>query len=409
MKKIILFTLIAASLQLAACSTYSQATAGDEYQSPYDDAGYTPTDEISQQTFYDDLSPYGQWINYPQYGSVWQPNVGSDFRPYETNGHWDYTDMGWTWVSDYPWGWAAFHYGRWFFDNNDGWLWVPGYDWAPAWVSWRSSSDFYGWAPLMPGIDFGVSVGYYNPPVNYWCFVPHEYIASPYINNYCVGAVRNLTIFNNTTVINNRIIVNNNRFYAAGPNVREVEQFTHSNIRPLAIRDNFRPGRVQVSNNELRMFRPRVNNSPAARPGLSATTFLRPSSGFQSRGSQVIPANPADRSFPTSRQPAFQQHRETATQPYRQPAFASPQGAFVAANRFQAQRAAPVMNSPRPAFQPPARNVPSNSYAANAFHQSQPSGQRAMPQRSAPAAPSFPRAQAPVSRSSGGGRSFGRR
>src|SRR5208283_5216658 len=38
------------------------------------------------QTFYDDLSPYGTWINYSPYGYVWAPNLGYDFTPYSTNG-----------------------------------------------------------------------------------------------------------------------------------------------------------------------------------------------------------------------------------------------------------------------------------------------------------------------------------
>src|SRR5436309_1057171 len=88
--------------------------------------GYTAYNYTSSyQNFYDDLAPYGQWIDYPQYGSVWIPDVTPDFQPYATNGHWIVTEYGNTWVSDYPWGWAAFHYGRWFYDNSFGWAWVP--------------------------------------------------------------------------------------------------------------------------------------------------------------------------------------------------------------------------------------------------------------------------------------------
>src|SRR4051794_756129 len=71
--------------------------------------------EASYQNFYDDLSPYGQWVEDPNCGYVWLPDVTPDFKPYATNGHWVYTEDGWTWASDYAWGWAAFHYGRWFF------------------------------------------------------------------------------------------------------------------------------------------------------------------------------------------------------------------------------------------------------------------------------------------------------
>src|SRR5580693_9341748 len=76
-----------------------------------------PPQEVSYQSFYDELSPYGNWIDYPGYGYVWMPNVGPEFKPYSSNGHWVFTDAGWTWASDYDWGWATFHYGRWFYDN----------------------------------------------------------------------------------------------------------------------------------------------------------------------------------------------------------------------------------------------------------------------------------------------------
>src|SRR5215471_11363299 len=85
-----------------------------------------PPQEVTYQSFYDELSPYGHWIDYPGYGYVWMPAVAPGFRPYATNGHWVYTNTGWAWASDYQWGWAAFHYGRWFFDGAYGWMWVPG-------------------------------------------------------------------------------------------------------------------------------------------------------------------------------------------------------------------------------------------------------------------------------------------
>jgi len=102
--------------------------------------------------FYNQLLPYGSWINHSEYGWVWQPaQVSSSWQPY-TKGHWAFTDYGWTWVSDDPWGWAVFHYGRWFKDTYYGWLWYPGSEWAPAWVVWRYNDDLIGWAPLPPGI-----------------------------------------------------------------------------------------------------------------------------------------------------------------------------------------------------------------------------------------------------------------
>ena len=114
--------------------------------------------EVSYQTFYDELSPYGQWVDYPGQGYVWVPDAGNDFRPYSTNGHWVWTDnYEWMWVSDYDWGWAPFHYGRWEQDDYYGWFWVPGYEWSPAWVAWRDGGDYYGWAPLRPGINISIN------------------------------------------------------------------------------------------------------------------------------------------------------------------------------------------------------------------------------------------------------------
>jgi hypothetical protein len=256
MKKLFLLC----SIFLATQVVFNPARSQEVYQDNQQD--------ISYQTFYDDLSPYGQWINYPSYGYVWSPNVEYGFKPYATNGHWVYSDMGWTWVSGYEWGWAAFHYGRWFYDEQYGWLWLPGTEWAPAWVSWRTSNDYYGWAPLSPNISIGISIGSYNPPYNYWCFVPHQYICDPYANRYYVHENRNLAIINNTTIINNTYYSNrgdnrygnsyNRTFFASGPNRVEVERYTRNTIRPVAIRDNNRAGGVQISNNELSIFRPNV-------------------------------------------------------------------------------------------------------------------------------------------------------
>jgi hypothetical protein len=101
--------------------------------------------------FHDSLSSYGSWFETPDYGYVWQPVVvrETSWRPY-TRGRWVCSDYGWTWLSDEPFGWATYHYGRWALLRGHGWVWVPGSEWAPSWVSWRSSGDCIGWAPLPP-------------------------------------------------------------------------------------------------------------------------------------------------------------------------------------------------------------------------------------------------------------------
>jgi hypothetical protein len=223
-------------------------------------ASAQPADDVSYQNFYDELSPYGRWIDYPEYGYVWCPDEGSDFRPYSTNGHWVWSDdYEWMWVSDYEWGWAPFHYGRWFYDDMYGWLWVPGNEWSPAWVAWRSGGDYYGWAPLRPGISInvGFSMGSYAPPVSYWCFAPCRYITSPRIYDYCVSPRQNVTIINNTTIINN---YNYNRnVFVTGPRRYDAERFTHERIEPVRVRDISTPGRAGFRHNEVSIYRPSVN------------------------------------------------------------------------------------------------------------------------------------------------------
>src|ERR1051325_7147885 len=118
---------------------------------------------VSFQVFYDELSPYGTWVDYPEYGYVWMPSGMPDFVPYYSSGYWAYTDYGWMWVSNYAWGWAPFHYGRWMYDSFYGWIWVPDSYWGPAWVAWGYCDGYYGWAPLKPGMSITVTNVYEIP------------------------------------------------------------------------------------------------------------------------------------------------------------------------------------------------------------------------------------------------------
>ncbi len=111
------------------------------------------------------LTPYGQWVDVPDVGAAWIPGEANnpDWRPYMDAGHWEYTDAGWFWQSDYPWGDIAFHYGRWINNGFTGgrWAWVPAYDWAPSWVAWREGAGGMGWAPLPWGVEFHAGLGLY--------------------------------------------------------------------------------------------------------------------------------------------------------------------------------------------------------------------------------------------------------
>ncbi len=272
---------------------------------------------ISLQVFYDELSYYGDWITHGEYGYVWSPNVGRDFRPYYTNGRWVMTEYGNTWASDFEWGWAPFHYGRWFYDDYDGWLWMPDTEWGPAWVDWRTGGGYYGWAPLAPRISINVSIGPRYYPDFYWVFIPQRYI---YYNNYhrYWAPTRNVTIIRNTTIINN-IYVNNNVRYVSGPSVRDVRRATRQDVRVHRINDVSRPGASRVDRNSVSVYRPQVDRSRdaapgrtvAARParGTEANRDARPSSGTTNNRVSTESGRPSRRGGEMNRTPQVRSER----------------------------------------------------------------------------------------------------
>ncbi len=245
---------------------------------------YDAPPPISNQTFYDELSPYGQWVNSPLYGYVWVPNAGPDFQPYGTAGHWVFTNYGWTWVSDYSWGWAPFHYGTWDFDSFYGWYWIPGYQWSPAWVSWRSSPGYYGWCPLGPTY---ASAGYatYSCPPERYVFVRATYINSPVIVNYYEPRTQYATYYSRSTVVSNTYYDNSSHnTYYAGPPREEVERNTGAPVRPVTVVQTSTPEREGGSGNEVRMFRPAVQQ-----PVASAATRPAPQKVYQKN--DIAPIN----------------------------------------------------------------------------------------------------------------------
>lgn len=155
--------------------------------------------------FYDELSPYGHWFTYGNDGWCWSPyETRFGWRPY-SDGSWAYTDAGWTWMSNEPFGWATDHYGRWIFDDDYGWVWIPGAEWAPAWVAWRESSDWIGWAPLPPGATWDAAAGLsWNDEFanqidpDAWCFVPASTILDASLGTRIVPAARNRTLLDAT-------------------------------------------------------------------------------------------------------------------------------------------------------------------------------------------------------------------
>jgi hypothetical protein len=217
-------------------------------------------EDVSFQVFYDQLSPYGNWIDYPEYGYVWIPEIGQDFIPYETDGYWIMTVYGWTWISGYPWGWAPFHYGRWDYDDTLGWFWVPGTEWGPAWVVWRRADYYLGWAPMRPGISINLSFNGGYSDNEHWCFVPDRYFGRQDIDRYYVPRRDEETIIRNSAVINNTYYDNRRHTtYVAGPRVDEVQRLTGRRITAVTVRDRNNPGH-KIGANQLSIYRPRFSD-----------------------------------------------------------------------------------------------------------------------------------------------------
>ncbi|MGD0709616.1 MAG: DUF6600 domain-containing protein [Bacteroidales bacterium] len=258
---------------------------------------------VSYQVFYDDLSPYGTWVDIPNYGYVWSPDVYPGFTPYATNGYWVLTNAGWTWVSDYPWGWAPFHYGRWYTDDTYGPIWIPGNEWGPGWVSWRKSNDYYGWAPMEPGVSIGMAYGNdYYPEHNHWTIMHGRDFGRRDISNYYVNSKNNTMIINNSTVINNAYYDKaHNASYKSGPDRADVEKHIGTKINPVTIKESNKPGQ-SLGNNQLKMYKPQVqkNNANGSRPAPSKVASYNDVKTLAQRTSET----PSKKSYqPTKEQP----------------------------------------------------------------------------------------------------------
>jgi hypothetical protein len=245
--------------------------------------------EVSFDFFYSDLSPHGSWLVSTEYGRVWQPAVyHRGWNPYY-DGHWVYTDCGWTWVSDYAWGDVPYHYGTWVDDASIGWAWVPGYTWAPAWVTFRTGPDFVGWAPVAPGFSVGFSSGGFSfgasLPVatSAFVFVPTRHFAAPRVRSYIVPEARRTALFQSTTVVTN-LSVRNNVIINNGPGLRVVEQASGRTFRPQSIE---RVARVapftSVRRDQLAIARERTGGRVRAAEPISAQQPLPPRMSEQAR------------------------------------------------------------------------------------------------------------------------------
>lgn len=167
-----------------------------------------PSIEVNFGYFYSTLSSYGDWIEIDNGIYAWRPiHVSSFWKPY-SRGRWVWSTYGWYWDSYEPFGWAVYHYGRWYYDDYYGWIWIPDYEWGPAWVEWRYNDDFIGWAPLPPYASFHISFGIrfsigWSASYHWWNFVPYRRFCDNRLDYYIVDNRRVVKIFGKTKYRNN--------------------------------------------------------------------------------------------------------------------------------------------------------------------------------------------------------------
>ena len=243
-------------------------------------------DDSGRARFYDDLTPYGEWIWIAGPGWVWSPHVvQAGWRPY-TLGRWVYTDYGWTWASDEEFGWAVYHYGRWHNDAARGWVWVPGLEWGPAWVAWHSGGGWVGWAPLPWQVRWRAEVGldwgevHVSLDPSWWCFAQTRHLASPTLVRHLAPATRNVTIIRTTTNITNYTYIDN-RIVNSSVSIEHVGRAVGHSIPRYRVRHDESPEnrRGGLHAGELVVFRPGSVRSHEVRQDKAAAPAVRRSSG----------------------------------------------------------------------------------------------------------------------------------
>jgi hypothetical protein len=113
-------------------------------------------------------------------------------------------------VSYEEFGGIVYHYGRWLRVDGEGWCWSPDYQWGPAWVSWRTSDDYVGWAPLPPEARWRHDVGFgvwadsaYDIGPGYYSFCHVRDFGAPVLRPVLIDPGQNVAIIRGTVNVTN--------------------------------------------------------------------------------------------------------------------------------------------------------------------------------------------------------------
>ena len=231
--------------------------------------------------FYDNLAVHGRWVH-SNYGYAWTPaRVSSGWRPYY-DGDWSYTDAGWYWDSDEPYGWIVYHYGRWVYDPVYGWLWIPGSEWAPSWVAWRWGGGYVGWCPLPPD-GYAMRTGYGLPsrafvdrlPAQNYVFVSQHDFLDRRVGRHAIPYSRNTMVWR-STADQTRFAVEGRRVVNRGLPVDQIERVTGQRVLRQRMIDSDRFAAPRRERDAVRVFRDPIRMSTNRRPPGAAVSQVEP-------------------------------------------------------------------------------------------------------------------------------------
>jgi hypothetical protein len=294
------------STSVAEAREAIKSASGDNGQISSSAAVVPPPSDLNISFFYESLYPYGNWLTING-DWCWQPNatvMSPDWAPYCSYGHWVDSDWGWCWVSDYSWGWATFHYGRWFHHRTRGWCWIPDNEWGPAWVSWRRGDDFCGWAPLPPRTRYVYREGFYfgasragvdfefNLTMNDYFFVPTSYFCDPHPWIHRVPSVRQREVYGRTLFVRNSYDFEHDHIFNRGIPVDEVSRASKRQILSITIvNENLRPGeaihRSMVRDNRLMIYKPMISRSAPRNPTVIRSILEKRAAAMPQRNNVV--------------------------------------------------------------------------------------------------------------------------
>jgi hypothetical protein len=151
--------------------------------------------------------------------------------------------------------------------------------WAPAWVVWRHSPGWVGWAPLPPQVVVrpGIEIRAANIDVHinpsWFCFVEERRILAPHVRTYIAPPARNVSLIQVTQNVTHYTVIQN-RVVNRGIPVERIERVMARPVPRMRIVEAQAPEvmqrvKVREREREVVLFRP-ITPPVVGQPGARA-------------------------------------------------------------------------------------------------------------------------------------------